>query len=124
MARPVCIPTSLAPRHSGRLLHCAMLDEVKKLIELFAARAHDRNTLDELHAMIGDRHTWDMAHGLFTASARRRWRLRSAETSAQRVSIFSRRRARRRSPSLPGDPEASTRDSPYWIVPNALSLAR
>jgi hypothetical protein len=42
-----------------------MLDEMRRLIEAFAAHSQDRSTLDELHGMIGDRKTWHEAHALF-----------------------------------------------------------
>ena len=42
-----------------------MLDQMRRLIEMFAARSRDRSTLDELHRMIADDSTWPGAHDLF-----------------------------------------------------------
>jgi hypothetical protein len=101
-----------------------MLAEMKKLIEVFAARSYDRSTLDELHAMVGDRHTWDMAHGLFhrirekTLAAEKR-----GDKCAECQYLFEEACAKTLS-KLTGRPGGFDPDSPYWIVPNALSLAR
>ena len=101
-----------------------MLDAMKRLIELFAARTQDRSTLDELDAMIGDRHTWDMAHGLFhrirqkTLEAEKR-----GDKGAACQYLFEEACAKTLS-KLSGRPGGFDPDSPYWIVPNALSLAR
>jgi hypothetical protein len=101
-----------------------MLDAMKRLVEVFAARAHDRSTLDELHAMIGDRHTWDMARGLFqrirqkTLEAEKR-----GDKCAESQYLFEEACAKTLS-KLTGRPGGFDPDSPYWIVPNALALAR
>ena len=42
-----------------------MLAQIKQLIELFAPRCPDRNTLDELYRMVGDKRSWHKAHDLF-----------------------------------------------------------
>ncbi len=101
-----------------------MLDQMKGLIEVFAARSRDRSTLDELHAMIGNRHTWDMAQGLFqrirqkTLAAQKR-----GDKCAECQYLFEEACAKTLS-KLTGRPGGFDPDSPYWIVPTALSLAR
>ena len=101
-----------------------MLDAMKRLIELFAAQTQDRSTLDELHVMIGNRHTWDMAHGLFqrirqkTLAAEKR-----GDECAECQYLFEEACAKTLS-KLTGRPGGFDPDSPYWVVPNALSLAR
>jgi hypothetical protein len=101
-----------------------MLEAMTKLIELFAARSRDRSTLDELRAMIGDRHTWDTARGLFhrirekTLAAEKR-----GDKPAECQYLFEEACAKTLS-MLTGRPGGFDPDSPYWIVPNALSLAR
>jgi hypothetical protein len=97
---------------------------MKRLIELFAPKVEDRTTLDELLAMIADRHTWDMAHGLFhrirqkTLAAEKR-----GDECAECQYLFEEVCAKTLS-KLTGRPGGFDPDSPYWIVPNALSLAR
>jgi len=101
-----------------------MLDQMNQLIELFAARSHDRSTLDELHQMIADRRSWPKAHDLFQrirqktlAAERRGDELAGGEYLFEEVcakTLYN----------LSGEPAPFDADSPYWIVPNALSLAR
>ena len=101
-----------------------MLDEMKRLIEVFAARSQDRSTLDELHRMIGDRGTWHKAHDLFQ---RIRQKTLAAERRKDEVAdcqyLFEEVCAKTLY-NLAGRPAPFDADSPYWIVPNALSLAR
>jgi len=97
---------------------------IKRLIEIFATRVSDTSTLDELLEMIDDRRSWSKAHELFdrirkkTLEAARRNDARAncqylfEEVCAQTLYNFT-------STDAPFD-----QDSPYWIVPNALSLAR
>ena len=101
-----------------------MLAEMKKLIGVFAARSHDRSTLDELHGMIDDRRTWHKAHNLFQrirqktlAAERRKDELADCQYLFEEVcakTLYN----------LSGQSALFDADSPYWIVPNALSLAR
>jgi len=101
-----------------------MLAHIKQLIELFAPLCSDRSTLDELHRMVSDDRSWRKAHDLFdrirpktlAAESRKDSRADSQylfeEVCAEALYNLS-------DTDAPFDP-----DSPYWIVPNALSLAR
>jgi hypothetical protein len=101
-----------------------MLDAMKQLIEVFATRSHDRSTLDELHRMIGDHKTWSKAHELFhrirqktLVAERRKDELADCQYLFEEVcakTLYN----------LSGQPAPFDEDSPFWIVPNALSLAR
>ena len=101
-----------------------MLDEITRLIEVFAVRSQDRSTLDELHRMIGDRSSWHKAHELFQqirqktlAAERRKDELAECQYLFEEVcakTLYN----------LTGRPAPFDADSPYWIVPNAMSLAR
>ena len=101
-----------------------MLNVMKKLIEFFATRAHDRSTLNELRQMIDDRKTWHQAHDLFRrirqktlAAEQRKDQLADCQYLFEEVcaqTLYN----------LSGQPAPFDADSPYWIVPNALSLAR
>ncbi len=101
-----------------------MLKHLKLLIELFAPHCADHTTLDELYRMLDDRPSWSQAKDLFnrirakTLKAEKHKDSRAdcqylfEEVCAQTLYNFTGTRA-------PFDP-----DAPYWIVPNALSLAR
>lgn len=101
-----------------------ILEAMKNLVEFFAVRCPDRSTLDELHAMISDPHTWDMSHGLF-----HRIRLKTLEAERRKDRITECQYAFEEACAktlfnLTGRPAGFDPDSPYWIVPNALALAR
>lgn len=101
-----------------------MLNQIKRLVEMFASHAKDRSTLDELRRMIDDEQTWHKAHDLFQlirdktlAAERRKDQLASCQyifEEACAQTLYN----------LSGGPAPFDEDSPYWIVPNALSLAR
>jgi hypothetical protein len=101
-----------------------MLDHMKRLIELFAPRCSDRSTLNELHQMVADRNTWHKAHDLFdrirhkTLEAERR-----KDDRADCQYLFEEACAKALY-NLSDADAPFDEDSPYWIVPNALSLAR
>jgi len=101
-----------------------IVDDIQALVALLSARCQDRGTLDELARMAADEGLWSQAHDLFD---RIRYRTIPAERAGaadlEAQYIFEEICAKtffnlRRSPA-PFDP-----DSPYWIVPNALELAR
>jgi hypothetical protein len=107
-----------------RLGGITLLDAMKRLIGLFAARSPDRSTLDELHSMIDDRGSWKQAHGLFqrirhkTLEAAQR---RDAKLEAQ----FGFEEACAKTLyNLCQQPAPFDPDSPYWIIPDALVTAR
>jgi hypothetical protein len=101
-----------------------VLDQMKRLIEVFALHSTDRSTLDELRAMIGDRDTWHRAYDLFQrirqktlAAERRRDELADCQYLFEEVcakTLYN----------LSGRPAPFDSDSPYWLGPNALLLAR
>lgn len=101
-----------------------LLDEMKRLIQVFAARTRDRTTLDALHDMIGDGRAWREAHALFL---RIRQKTLAAEKSKDEIAscqyLFEEACAKTLH-NMCGESEPFDADSPYWIVPNALSLAR
>lgn len=43
----------------------AIIKDIERLLELFAGRCDDRNTFDELLAMVHKPARWKLAHGLF-----------------------------------------------------------
>jgi len=101
-----------------------MLTHMKGLVELFAPHCRDRSTLDELHRMIGDRQSWRQAHDLFD-------RIRTKTLEAERrkdgcadCQYLFEEVCAKTIYNLTGTTAPFDNDSPYWIVPNALSLAR
>ena len=101
-----------------------MLKQMTALVELFAAHVPDRSTLDELHRIISDRNSRHQAHDLFqrirrkTLDASQRGD-KCAECQYLFEEVCAKTLYNLTPTSRPFDP-----DSPYWIVPNALTLAR
>jgi hypothetical protein len=99
-----------------------MLDQMKRLLQMFAATSPDRTTLDVLVEIIEEPRRWTSAHGLFDQIRRKGLSLKNAaslcaqyrfeEACAKTLYNLS-------GTSAPFDPE-----SPYWIVPRALEVAR
>jgi len=109
-----------------------MLTHITQLIDLFAGHCSDPSTLLELRQMVGDERTWCKAHDLFdrirekTLKAEQRKNDRAGcqylfeEVCAQTLYNLSDISP----PFSEHSPAPFDEDSPYWIVPNALSLAR
>ena len=97
---------------------------MRELAGLFGPHCSDRTTLDALTLMMDDRTSWPGAHRLFQEIRRKNLiaeRTRDGLLNAQYCfeevcakSLYN----MSREPS-PFDP-----DAPYWIIPNAISLAR
>jgi hypothetical protein len=101
-----------------------MLSHMKRLIELFGPYCGDRTTLDELYRMIDDRGTWSRAHDLFDRIRRKTLEAeRRGDECADCQYLFEEVCAKSifnlTDTTVPFD-----EDSPDWVVPNALALAR
>lgn len=102
----------------------AITKDISRLLELFSSRCSERETLDWLRVAVSDKAKWAKAHGVFghirnkTLKAKRsgnaslQAQYRFEEVCAKTLYNLSREPA-------PFDP-----DSPYWVVPNAIALAR
>ena len=101
----------------------SMISQMLRLVEVFAARVDDRSTLDDLHRMIGDKNSWRKAHDYFdrvrrkSLAADRSDLLTIAECNFEEAcakTLFN-----MTDTDAPFDAYA-----PYWVVPQALRLAR
>src|SRR5687768_17581420 len=97
---------------------------MQRLLDLFAPHANQSKSLEHLRAMTLDHTLWPNAHELFDAirlktntADRRNDAVRSAQYQFEEVCAKTLYNLSR--PAAPFDP-----DSPYWIVPNALHLAK
>lgn len=104
--------------------HQAMIRQMLKLTELFCARVQgreSRESLNELHRMIGDEDSWKLAHDFFDKIRRRS--LDSDERQAKAQCFFEEACAKTlfnmTDTRIPFD-----EDAPYWVVPRALRFAR
>jgi hypothetical protein len=101
-----------------------MVDAMMRLVALFAPLCADRRTMDELARMLTDEDQWTRGHDLFD---RIRWKNLDAirdgnDTLAAQYSfeeICAKALFNLTDTNAPFD-----EDSPYWIIPCALQLAR
>ena len=107
-------------RHNGK----SILEAMKQLVELFAARSSDRGTLDELHRMASDRGSWKRAHDLFQRIRRKNLdAIQRGDVKLEAQFCFEEVCAKTLY-NLSDEPAPFDADSPYWIIPNALAAAR
>ena len=107
-------------RHDGK----SIPEAIKLLAELFAVNSSDRGTLDELRQMAGERASWKRAHDLF-----QRIRRKSLDASRRgdvklEAQFGFEEACAKTLYNLTGQSAPFDSDSPYWIVPNALTAAR
>ena len=101
-----------------------IVTDVEKLIELFAERCKDRETLDELRAMAADHSRWSKAHGLFDRIRRKTLVAERAGDQTLTAQYLFEEICAKTLYNLSGSSAPFDADSPYWIVPNAFALAR
>ena len=97
---------------------------MERLIELFAVRCRDRETLDELAAMAADDGRWSKAHGLFDRIRQKTLVADRAGDQTLSAQYLFEEMCAKTLYNLSGSSAPFDADSPYWIVPNALALAR
>jgi hypothetical protein len=101
-----------------------MIDDMKSLVRLFSPRCADPQTMDDLEWMLGDEERWITAHDL---SGRIRTKSHVAVQDGNRAlaaqyyfgEICARTLFNLTDTDAPFD-----EDTPYWIIPSALRLAR
>ena len=101
-----------------------VLNDIASLIRLLAPHCQDRETIDELDAMVADHRKWRRAHDLFDQI--RRKTLMAERSKDQKLAsqylfeeICAKTLFNLSGSNAPFDP-----DSPYWIIPNAIAFAR
>ncbi len=99
----------------------AMAAQVCELVRLFAPHCADRETLDALGQLAADQQRWPEAHVLFRRIRDKTLRTRDRTVGAQYTfeEICAKSLYNMTSCDDPFDP-----DSPYFIVPYAIRLAR
>ena len=101
-----------------------IVSDMRALVRYFARHCTERTTLDELAVMLDDDDLWPDAHDLHTRIRDKTIvaeRSGNARDTAQYLfeEICAKTLYNLSHESAPFDP-----DSPYWIVPNAIALAR
>lgn len=102
----------------------AITTDISRLLELFSPRCTERETLDWLRGAVSDRARWVKAHGVFGHIRNKTLKAeRSGNASLEAQYLFEEICAKTLY-NLSGASAPIDSDSPYWVVPNAISLAR
>lgn len=102
----------------------AIIPAMRDLVAIFASRCSDRATLDDLTAIISDRGRWRSAHGLFQRIRAKNLSATHANDKALEAQYSFEEVCAKTLYNLSGASAPFDADSPYWIVPNAIALAR
>lgn len=99
-------------------------DHLQALVRLLAPRCSDRTTMDALAKVIPDESSWPRAHDLFDSIRQKTLSIEhSRQTKPASQYLFEEICAKTLfNLSLPDAPFDA--DSPYWVVPLAIALAR
>lgn len=98
----------------------AMID----LIDLFAMRCEERNTLDELRQMVPYPPTWQKAHGLFGRIREKNLNAMKEENHLLAAQYNFEEACAKTLYIMSSHPAPFDAPSPYLVVPRAFELAR
>jgi hypothetical protein len=101
-----------------------IVDAVGGLVELFSRTCIDKETLGELSLMAADRSHWHRGHALFQRIRSKTILAEKSKDSARSAQYLFEEACAKTFYNLSGQPAPFDADSPYWIVPNAIALAR
>ena len=101
-----------------------VLDDMDGLLNLLAPHCEDRTTIDALIAMLKNRRSWLKAHDLFDQIRRKTLAAQRAAAPKLESQYLFEEICAKTLFNLFGSDAPFDSDSPYWIIPNALALAR
>ena len=101
-----------------------VLDDMDSLVRLFSRHCSERETLDELYTMIGDRKSWSKAHDLFDRIRRKTLKAEHGRDDVRACQYLFEEICAKTLYNLSGESAPFDADSPYWIIPNAIAFAR
>ena len=101
-----------------------MLKAIGLLVDLFLISSTDRETLSKLRHMLDHEEEWIQAHDLFDRIRRKTLMARRADDQDAECQYCFEEICAKSLYNLSERDYPFDEDSPYWIVPNALSLGR
>ena len=101
-----------------------VLNDMDGLIRLFSSHCRDRDTLDQLHRMIGNDKSWSRAHDLFSQIRRKTLKAEQAGDQFLTCQYLFEEIIAKTLYNLSGESAPFDADSPYRIIPNAIAFAR
>jgi hypothetical protein len=97
---------------------------MRLLLDLFADSSPDCQTLDELRQMLADRRQWHRAHDLFSRIRRKTLVAEQTKDHVAECQYLFEEICAKTLYNMSMRPAPFDADSPYWIIPIALALAR
>ncbi|TIT20603.1 MAG: hypothetical protein E5W70_20640 [Mesorhizobium sp.] len=101
-----------------------VLQEMQSLIRLFCLHCADKETLEQLDQMIEDRGSWPKARSLFEAIRLKNLKAEQRSDRRAEAQYCFEEVCAKTLYNLAMQPAPYDPDTLYWIVPNALTLAR
>jgi hypothetical protein len=101
-----------------------ILADMAALIRLFSPHLSDRTTLGELQLMLEHEDRWPEAHALFGRIRAKTLLAERSQNRALACQYLFEEICAKSLYNLSDQPAPFDADSPYWIIPNAITLAR
>jgi hypothetical protein len=95
-----------------------------RLLALFAPHCNDRTTMDSLTRLIPHKGTWQKAYGVFGEIRHKSIATHRMHNTMLSAQYYFEEACAKTLYNLSGNPAPFDNDSPYWVVPSALLLAR
>jgi hypothetical protein len=95
-----------------------------ELLRLFVGTCHETSTLTQLQDVLRDRDKWKHAHGLFQEIRQKALAAGTAGDERLLTQYQFEEACAKTIYNLGGFSAPFDSDSPYWVVPRALSLAK
>lgn len=102
----------------------AIVTHMKALLELFALHCTDQTTNRQLLTMLDDPSQWRLGHRLFRDIRTKTLRTENAKSELANAQYLFEEICAKTLYNLSGEPAPFDADSPCWIIPNALLLAK
>jgi len=101
-----------------------ILDDMENLLGLFSTVCSETSTMEKLLAMTKDRGSWPKAHSLFQAIRAKTLKTKKSKDRKLEAQYLFEEVCAKTLYNLSNEVTPFDPDSPYWIVPNAINLAR
>lgn len=102
----------------------AIIKDISRLLELFSLHCTERETLEWLRRAVSDRTKWVKAHGVFDQIRNKTLKAKRTGNASLSAQYLFEEICAKTLYNLSGAPAPFDSDSPYWVVPNAITLAR
>jgi len=105
--------------HGGQIVNA-----IGGLVDLFGVDCSDKETLNELGLMAADHSRWHLGHALFQRIRSKTLIAERSNDSVKLAQCMFEEACAKTFYNLSLHPAPFDSDSPYWVIPNAIALAR